>query len=209
MNYLILLRHGQSQWNLENKFTGMTDISLTKKGIQEASEAGKLIDNLSINIDQIFSSVLKRAYDTAQIAMNNTRMKSQYESGEIKIIKNKALNERDYGKLVGLNKAETIKKYGNEQVHIWRRSYDTHPPSGESLKDVINRVDPYYKKNIEIILKKEKNILVVAHGNSLRAMFISLKLYSPEEISDIEIPTGKPFVVEFKKNNLIKSYYLS
>ena len=208
MNYLILLRHGQSQWNLENKFTGMTDVPLSKKGIQEATEAGKLIDNLSINIDQIFSSILKRAYDTADIAMHNSRMKSQYESGGIRIIKDKALNERDYGELVGLNKAETIEKYGHEQVHLWRRSYDIPPPSGESLKDVINRVDPYYKKNIDILLQKGKNILVAAHGNSLRAMLISLKLYSPKEISNIEIPTGKPFVLEFEKNNLIKSYYL-
>ena len=140
--------------------------------------------------------------------MHNSRMKSQYESGGIRIIKDKALNERDYGELVGLNKAETIEKYGHEQVHLWRRSYDIPPPSGESLKDVINRVDPYYKKNIDILLQKGKNILVAAHGNSLRAMLISLKLYSPKEISNIEIPTGKPFVLEFEKN-IRKAYFIN
>tara|TARA_B100001123_G_C15239361_1_gene998498 strand:- start:169 stop:798 length:630 start_codon:yes stop_codon:yes gene_type:complete len=204
MNCLILLRHGQSEWNLENKFTGLTDISLTEEGRSEAAKAGRLINKLSLKIDYLYSSVLFRANETAEIAIKETDQKEDFISGNLKMIKNEALNERDYGELVGLNKSETTKKFGEKQVHIWRRSYDIPPPSGESLKNVLERVDPFYQKNIMLNIQDQKNVLVVAHGNSLRAMLICLKLYKPENISKIEIETGKPLVVYYKNNELIE-----
>ena len=204
MNCLILLRHGQSEWNLENKFTGLTDISLTEEGRSEAAKAGRLINKLSLKIDYLYSSVLFRANETAEIAIKETDQKEDFISGNLKMIKNEALNERDYGELVGLNKSETTKKFGEKQVHIWRRSYDIPPPGGESLKNVLERVDPFYQKNIMLNIQDQKNVLVVAHGNSLRAMLISLKLYKPENISKIEIETGKPLVVYYKNNELIE-----
>jgi len=203
MNYLILLRHGQSQWNLENRFTGLTDVPLTISGEKEAKEAGNLINKLSIPIDIIYSSALKRANDTAIIAIKQTNQDHLYKNGKLSFIKDPALNERDYGNLVGLNKLETAKKYGDQQVHIWRRSYDIAPPGGESLKNVVERVEPFYKENIKENIKENKNILIVAHGNSLRALLICLKLYKSQEISKIEIPTGKPFVMSFKDSKLI------
>ena len=209
MNYLILLRHGQSQWNLENKFTGLTDVPLTEKGVQEAINAGKLINKLSININQVYSSVLERANQTAVFALTQTTQTHLYNKGILKITKDKALNERDYGELVGLNKSETIKKYGSNQVHLWRRSYDIAPPGGESLKNVVSRVDTYYRKYIKIEIDQGKNILVVAHGNSLRALLISLELYKVEEIPKVEISTGVPFVIEFEKSKLTKYYFLN
>ena len=130
------------------------------------------------------------------------------KNNQLIMTKNLALNERDYGSLVGLNKKETAHKYGDEQVHIWRRSYEIAPPDGESLKQVVNRVKPYFKNNIEPKIKMKKNILIVAHGNSLRAIMICVGLYKPEEISKIEIPTGKPFILYYEKNKLIKSKYL-
>ena len=204
MNCLILLRHGQSEWNLENKFTGLTDISLTEEGRSEAAKAGRLINKLSLKIDYLYSSVLFRANETAEIAIKETDQKEDFIRGNLKMIKNEALNERDYGELVGLNKSETAKKFGEKQVHIWRRSYDIPPPSGESLKNVLERVDPFYQKNIMLNIQDQKNVLVVAHGNSLRAMLICLKLYKPENISKIEIETGKPLVVYYKNNELIE-----
>ena len=204
MNCLILLRHGQSEWNLENKFTGLTDISLTEEGRSEAAKAGRLINKLSLKIDYLYSSVLFRANETAEIAIKETDQKEDFISGNLKMIKNEALNERDYGELVGLNKSETTKKFGEKQVHIWRRSYDIPPPGGESLKNVLERVDPFYQKNIMLNIQDQKNVLVVAHGNSLRAMLICLKLYKPENISKIEIETGKPLVVYYKNNELIE-----
>ena len=184
MNYLILLRHGQSKWNLENKFTGLTDVDLTEAGIKEAINAGKLLKKLSINIDKIYSSELKRANDTAKITMKEVDLSNLYKKNELIMTRDQALNERDYGNLVGLNKADTIKKYGKEQVHIWRRSFDIPPPGGESLKDVFQRVEIYFNATIKKDIKANKNILVVAHGNSLRAMLICLKIYKPENISN-------------------------
>jgi len=203
MNYLILLRHGQSKWNLENKFTGLTDVDLTEAGIKEAINAGKLLKKLSINIDKIYSSELKRANDTAKITMKEVDLSNLYKKNELIMTRDQALNERDYGNLVGLNKADTIKKYGKEQVHIWRRSFDIPPPGGESLKDVFQRVEIYFNATIKKDIKANKNILVVAHGNSLRAMLICLKIYKPENISKVEIPTGKPILIEFENNNLL------
>jgi len=204
MNCLILLRHGQSEWNLENKFTGLTDISLTEEGRSEAAKAGRLINKLSLKIDYLYSSVLFRANETAEIAIKETDQKEDFIRGNLKMIKNEALNERDYGELVGLNKFETAKKFGEKQVHIWRRSYDIPPPGGESLRNVLERVDPFYQKNIMLNIQDQKNVLVVAHGNSLRAMLICLKLYKSENISKIEIETGKPLVVYYKNNELIE-----
>ena len=209
MNYLILLRHGQSKWNLENKFTGLTDVDLTDNGIEEAKNAGKLIKKLQINIDEIHSSILKRANKTAEITVNQTKQKHLYKDEKLVMMKDSSLNERDYGDLVGLNKFETAKKYGEEQVHIWRRSFDIPPPGGESLKQVIERVMPYYKKAIKEKIIANKNILVVAHGNSLRALLVCLKLYQPREISKIEIPTGDPLLITFKNSKIVSHKYLN
>ena len=209
MNKLILLRHGQSQWNLENRFTGWKDVPLTEHGINEAIKAGLLLKKNNIKIDNVFSSVLQRANQTAEITMKEAQMEDLWKNGNLKMTKNKSLNERDYGDLVGLNKKETAEKFGDEQVHIWRRSFETPPPNGESLKDVVDRVSPYYEKNIQPLLKENKNIIIVAHGNSLRAIMIKVGLYEPEEISKIELPTGSPFCIIFKNNNLIESYYLN
>ena len=209
MNKLILLRHGESQWNLENRFTGWTDVPLTQKGKMEAVKAGELIKKNNILINAVFSSVLKRANETAEIALKNAGLDHLWEKNNLKMIKDKSLNERDYGDLVGLNKKETADKFGEEQVHIWRRSYDICPPNGESLKDVVQRVSPYYEKNIEPLVLKNKNVLIVAHGNSLRAIMIKVGLYKPEEISKIELPTGSPFFILFKNNKLSESYFIS
>ena len=208
MNKLVLLRHGQSKWNLENRFTGWKDVPLTDLGIKEAKNAGKLIKTNNIKFDKIFSSVLERANKTAQIAIVEAEMMEFIKNGELIYTRNHNLNERDYGDLVGLNKAETANKFGKEQVHIWRRSYDIPPPNGESLKNVVERVSPYFQKEIEPLLFANKNILIVAHGNSLRAIMIKVGLYKPEEISSIELPTGKPLCLEYENKKLISSYYL-
>ena len=204
MNYLILLRHGESQWNLENKFTGQTDVPLTKQGEKEAINAGEIINKLNIKIDIIFCSVLTRAIKTAQLTINQLNNHSHlYKDDNIIMTKDSALNERDYGKLVGLNKSDVAKKYGKEQTQIWRRSYNVAPPNGESLKNVIERVDPYFSKNIKSEINNKKNVLVVAHGNSLRAMLICLNIYKPQDISKVEIPTGKPYILKFNDGRLI------
>ena len=169
MNKLILLRHGQSQWNLENKFTGWKNVPLTKKGEIEAKKAGQLIKKHKIHIDYIFSSVLERANKTAEIAIIEANLTNLINNNKLIMTRNENLNERDYGDLVGLNKEETANKFGKDQVHIWRRSYDTPPPNGESLKNVVERVSPYFKKNIlgpefpyisRIRNKYQKNILI-------------------------------------------------
>ena len=188
MPSLILLRHGQSTWNLENKFTGNADVDLTTLGEQEARLAGILLENYIIDI--AFTSVLKRAKHTLAIILN--------EMGKnIPVVQSAALNERNYGDLQGLNKKETADKYGADKVLLWRRSYDTAPPNGESLKNTYNRVVPYYKTAIEPQLKADKNVLVVAHGNSLRALMIYLDGISAKEISEVNIATGIPRVYEF------------
>jgi len=210
MHNLILLRHGQSQWNLENRFTGWKDVPLSDKGIQEAMEAGNLMSKHNITIELIFCSVLQRAIETARLAITEMNIKNLWnEKNELILIKNQALNERDYGNLVGLNKQETANKFGKEQVHIWRRSYDISPPGGESLKNVVERVKPYFDNKIMPEIIKQKNVLISAHGNSLRAMMICMGLYKPEEISKIELPTGIPFVFYYEKNKLIKFEYLT
>ena len=209
MNKLILLRHGQSQWNLENKFTGWKNVPLTEKGEMEAKKAGELIKKNKIHIDFIFSSVLERANKTAEIAIKEANLQNLINNNKLIMTKHEDLNERDYGDLVGLNKEETANKFGKEQVHIWRRSFDTPPPNGESLKDVVERVSPYFKKNIKPLLVQNNNILIAAHGNSLRAMMIELGMYKPEEISSIELPTGSPLCINLEGSQLVDFFYLS
>ena len=209
MNKLVLLRHGQSQWNLENRFTGWKDIPLTEQGVDEAKNAGNLLKKNNIKIDKIFSSVLIRANKTAELAIKEAKIFQLFKNNMLIYTRDERLNERDYGDLVGLNKTETAEKFGKDQVHIWRRSYDTPPPNGESLKDVVIRVSPFFSENIEPLINEEKNILIAAHGNSLRAILIMIGLYKPEEISSIELPTGKPFCLEYEKGKLTNHYYLS
>ena len=208
MNKLVLLRHGQSLWNLENRFTGWKDIPLTEKGINEANNAGLLLKKNNIIIDKIFSSVLQRANKTAEIAIKASQIENLFKNGILIYEKDQRLNERDYGDLVGLNKAETAEKFGKEQVHIWRRSYDTPPPNGESLKDVVHRVSPYFTNVIQPFILDKKNVLIAAHGNSLRAIMITVGLYKPEEISTIEIPTGSPLCLDYELGELKNHYYL-
>ena len=208
MNKLILLRHGQSQWNLENRFTGWKNVPLTEKGEAEAKKTGELIRKHNISIDRVFSSVLERANRTAEIAIKKAELNNLLENNKIIMTCSEKLNERDYGDLVGLNKQETADKFGKDQVHIWRRSYNTPPPNGESLKDVVERVAPYFKENIKPLLDKGENILIAAHGNSLRAMMIELGMYKSEEISNIELPTGSPLCINLDQGRLVDFKYL-
>lgn len=192
MAQLTIVRHGQSEWNLQNRFTGWVDVALTEKGREEAQQAGEILK--PFHFDEAFTSSLKRAQDTLQTIL---------EVGgqtDIPITRNEALNERHYGDLQGLNKAETAEKFGAEQVHTWRRSFDIAPPNGESLKDTAARVLPYYKAEIEPKLKAGKNILVVAHGNSLRALIMHIEKLSPEQILKREIGTGRPIIYTFNSS---------
>lgn len=206
MNYLVLLRHGQSQWNLENRFTGFHDIDLSDLGRQEAADAGKRLKNLGVKFDAVYTSTLKRANNTAKIALENAG-----QAGLIPgIVMHDDLRERDYGDLTGLNKDETRAKYGDEQVHVWRRSYDVCPPGGECLQDVVEkRVRPYYTANIAQQLIDGKNILVAAHGNSLRALLIILGAETPETINTAEMETGVPVVFELENGKIINRYALT
>jgi 2,3-bisphosphoglycerate-dependent phosphoglycerate mutase len=205
MNYLVLLRHGQSQWNLENRFTGFHDIDLSEKGVSEALAAGKKLRDANIKFDQAFTSTLKRANRTVRLALDAAEQTDLIGT----MISHDDLRERDYGDLTGLDKDETREKYGKEQVHVWRRSYDVPPPGGECLKDVVeNRVRPYYEENIKPLLEEGKNVLIAAHGNSLRAMLIILGVETPETINEAEIPTGKPLVFEIENGEIRKRYFL-
>lgn len=188
MARLILLRHGESQWNLENRFTGWVDVPLSPRGIQEAKDAGEKLR--SFTFDRAFTSVLARANETLRLALEAIG-----QTG-IPIEKDKALNERMYGELQGLNKDETVKKYGEAQVKIWRRSYDVRPPGGESLKDTAERVLPYYEQTITPYLLKGDTILVAAHGNSLRALIMELEQLSLEQVLELNVPTGAPLLYE-------------
>jgi 2,3-bisphosphoglycerate-dependent phosphoglycerate mutase len=203
---LVLLRHGQSDWNLQNRFTGFKDIDLTDEGRAEAAEAGRKIKAAGIRFDQVFTSTLKRANNTARLALENAGQTELLKT----MIAHDDLRERDYGDLTGLDKDETRKKYGEEQVHIWRRSYDVRPPGGECLQDVVeNRVRPYYEAKIKPLVLARRNILVVAHGNSLRAMLIILGAETPESINDAEFPTGVPLVFELESGIIKDRYFLS
>jgi len=191
---LILVRHGQSEWNEQNLFTGWKDPGLTELGIKEAKNAGSLISDKGIQFDEMFTSMLVRAQDTGAIILDSINQQN------IPITKNQALNERNYGSLAGLNKDDARKKWGEEQVHIWRRSFDISPPEGESLKDTAERVLPYFHKYIMPKVIKGLSILVAAHGNSLRALIMELDLISSEDIVKLEIPTGAPIQYEFNQN---------
>lgn len=205
MTYLVLLRHGQSQWNLENRFTGFKDVDLTDKGEEEARQAGALLKKEGILFNRVFSSTQTRANRTAEIALGEAGQGDLLAS----MVRHDDLRERDYGDLTGLNKDETREKYGAEQVQIWRRSYDTPPPGGECLKDVVeNRVRPYYEANIKPLLEADENILIAAHGNSLRAMLIILGAETPETINAAEMPTGVPLVFEIEDGKIKKRYFL-
>ena len=209
MNNLILLRHGQSQWNLENRFTGWEDVPLTFKGIEEAKAAGQILSKNKINVDTIFSSILQRANKTAELAVKEMNIKTLWKDEKLIMQRDYSLNERDYGDLVGLNKEETSRKFGKDQVHIWRRSYDIPPPGGESLENVVERVRPFFSKFIQPEINRGKNVLMVAHGNSLRATMIQVGLYRTEEISKIELPTGKPFIINYESGKVIDFNFLS
>ncbi len=190
MAKLILLRHGQSQWNLENRFTGWIDIPLTEAGVAEAKDAGEKIKAVGIHLDTAYTSVLSRAIDTL------THCLEAADQTDIPVTKDQALNERHYGDLQGLDKAETAKQYGDAQVKIWRRSYDVNPPGGESLKDTAARTLPYFKANIIPELEAGKNVIISAHGNSLRAIVMFLEDLSPAEVLELNIPNGVPIVYD-------------
>ena len=216
MNNLVLVRHGQSKYNLERRFTGFYDVELTQKGEDEARYAGELIKKLNIEFNAYFTSQLKRASNSLNIilkVLNKT---------DIKIKKAWELNERHYGGLTGLNKDETIKKYGFSQVQEWRRSYNTKTPQmekthpnknkiqsnilSESLKDTFERVIPYYNKEIKPLINLKKNILIVFHGNSCRALLMKIFNISKEKIVQFEIPTGNPLIIEFDNTLKVKKY---
>ncbi|MCO5240415.1 MAG: 2,3-diphosphoglycerate-dependent phosphoglycerate mutase [Chitinophagaceae bacterium] len=201
MPLLVIVRHGQSQWNLENRFTGNEDVPLTELGKEEARKAGEKLKN--ILFDRAFTSLLKRAEETLSVILG------EIDQMQLPVVKSAALNERNYGALQGLNKAEVSEKYGAHQVAAWRRSYDIRPPEGESLKDTAGRVIPYYQQEIEPLLIADKNILVVAHGNSLRALMMYLEKISPEKIADVDIPTGAPRIYTFSSHlKLVDALYL-
>lgn len=194
---LVLVRHGQSQWNAKNLFTGWKDPGLTDQGLAEAKNAGKLILDESIQFDFMYTSMLSRAQKTGDIILGVLNHK------EIPIVKNEALNERDYGSLAGLNKDDARKKWGEKQVHIWRRSFDIPPPDGESLKDTADRVLPYFEAEIMPKVTSGSSILIAAHGNSLRALIMKLDSISPEDIVKLEIPTGAPIQYEFTSDGIV------
>jgi 2,3-bisphosphoglycerate-dependent phosphoglycerate mutase len=194
---LVLVRHGQSDWNLKNLFTGWRDVGLTEKGVAEARAAGKRLKAQGLHFDIAFTSVLSRAQRTLDLVLE--------EMGEtnITVFKDQALNERDYGDLSGLNKDDARKKWGEEQVHIWRRSYDVAPPGGESLKDTAARVLPYYIQEILPRVLRGDNVIVVAHGNSLRALVMVLERLSPKQIVDREIATGVPLIYRLNGDSTV------
>ena len=198
MTHLTLVRHGQSDWNKKNLFTGWENPGLTEQGLVEAKETGKILKNSGFEYSYLYTSILDRAINTANIILRELKV------GEIKTIRSSALNERDYGDLTGLNKDEARKKWGDEQVHIWRRSYDIPPPSGESLKNTAERVLPYFKKEILPLLEDKNSILISAHGNSLRALVMFIENLSSDEILKREISTGQPITYKFENNNFIE-----
>ncbi|MFA6677028.1 MAG: 2,3-bisphosphoglycerate-dependent phosphoglycerate mutase [Bacteroidales bacterium] len=222
MNELVLIRHGQSLWNLKNVFTGWVDVPLSSNGIKEAQAAGETLSEIEFNA--VYTSVQIRSIETAMIALAYNRSSKSpvviHEEGKMKewakiyseemkndiipVYSDWHLNERYYGELQGLNKAATVEKYGEEQVHQWRRSYDVQPPNGECLKDTAARTIPFFKDNILPRLAKGERILISAHGNSLRSIVMFLENLSQEEVLKLEIPTGKPIIYKYIDGKLTK-----
>ena len=201
MKNILLIRHGQSEWNKLNLFTGFKNIELSEQGIEEANKAGQDFKNLDIKFNIVFTSELKRAQETAKIILQNLDQ-WDFLNNQGKIISNINLNERDYGDLTGLNKKETAEKFGEEQVHKWRRGYSDQPPNGESLEDVVRRVTKYFEEVIKPAIQSDENdnILIAAHGNSLRALLIVMNIYEPNNINSVELSTGVPIHVILKDN---------
>lgn len=199
MPTLALVRHGQSQWNLENRFTGWVDVPLTDRGRAEATRAGELLQEAGVRFDIAFTSDLTRAQETLRL------MLEVLGQSDIPIERDKALNERHYGALQGLNKAETAEKYGKEQVHIWRRSYDVPPPDGESLKDTAARTLPYFDSRILPQLKAGKDVIVAAHGNSLRSIVMQLDNLTREQVLELNLDTGVPLLYQIDDDGRVLS----
>ena len=198
-NVLVLVRHGQSDWNKKNLFTGWRDVHLTTQGIHEAKEAGQRMKGRNYKFDVAYTSHLARAWKTLIVILDELGQEG------LPTIAHKALNERDYGDLAGLNKDDAREKWGDEQVHIWRRSFDTPPPGGESLKGTADRVLPYFDAEIMPTVMEGKNVLVAAHGNSLRALVMQLDNLSPDEVTQLNIPTGKPIIYQFNEDGSVAS----
>ncbi len=196
---LVLIRHGQSDWNLKNLFTGWKDPALTPVGVEEARAAGRRIKALGVGFDKAFTSALSRAQHTTQLVLE------EMGASSLPVVKDARLNERDYGDLSGLNKAEAAQKWGDEQVMIWRRSYDIPPPGGESLRDTLARVLPYYCQDILPCVLRGERTVVVAHGNSLRALLMVLERATPETIPGIELATGVPVVYRLRADSTVES----
>ena len=195
---LVLVRHGQSEWNAKNLFTGWKDPKLTDLGIQEAIKAGDLLETRNLKFDLMFTSDLFRAQETGRLILE------RMNQTDIQVIEDQSLNERNYGDLAGLNKDEAREKWGEEQVHIWRRSFDVPPPGGESLKNTAERVLPYFEIEIMPKVKEGLNILIAAHGNSLRALVMELEKISSEEIVKLEIATGDPLTYEYTNGDFVR-----
>ncbi|MGD9867929.1 MAG: 2,3-bisphosphoglycerate-dependent phosphoglycerate mutase [Hyphomicrobiales bacterium] len=196
-NVLVLVRHGESEWNRKNLFTGWRDVDLSETGIEEARKAGRMLKAEGVTFDIAFTSALKRAQRTLSIILDELGQQ------DLKTLRDQALNERDYGDLSGLDKAETAAKYGDEQVHIWRRSFDVPPPGGESLKDTAERVLPYFDAHIMPELMAGRNVIVAAHGNSLRALIMKLDKLSPETITKLNLATGVPMIYRLNKDGSV------
>jgi 2,3-bisphosphoglycerate-dependent phosphoglycerate mutase len=194
---LVLVRHGESEWNRANRFTGWKDVGLTEEGTAEAHRAGAMLKETGQRFDCAFTSTLKRAHNTLDIILD------ELGQGKLPTVKAAALNERDYGELVGINKDEARKRWGAEQVHIWQRSYDSAPPGGESLKDTAARVVPFFEKWIVPELQKGKSVILVAHGNSLRSLIMELDQLEPDEVMQVEIRTASPLIYRINADGTV------
>jgi 2,3-bisphosphoglycerate-dependent phosphoglycerate mutase len=194
---LVLIRHGESEWNRLNRFTGSKDVGLTEEGLFEAHRAGAMLEAEGVRFNAAFTSTLKRATNTLEIILD------ELDQEHIPTVKDAALNERDYGELMGINKDEARRRWGAEQVHLWQRSYDIAPPGGESLKDTAQRVVPFFEKRIAPELRSGKNVIVVAHGNSLRALIMQLDRLLPEDVERVELRTGHPLIYRLNADGSI------
>tara|TARA_B110000305_G_scaffold64509_1_gene71864 strand:+ start:292 stop:915 length:624 start_codon:yes stop_codon:yes gene_type:complete len=204
MKNILLIRHGQSEWNKLNLFTGFKNVDLTQQGVEEAIKASENFKELGIKFDLVYTSVLSRAQKTSEIILKQLGQHEDLKKNS-KIIEHIALNERDYGDLTGLDKKETADKYGDEQVHKWRRGYSDRPPGGESLEDVVTRVKSYYDSEIlpQIVSELNNNILIAAHGNSLRALLLVMNVYKIEEINSVELSTGVPIHITYQDSQFL------